>query len=398
MRQFLINRRGFLKVGAAGFLGMLGAANSSFPRETQETLRIGYLPITDATPLLIAHARGYFKDEGLVVEKPILVRSWSTLLESFVTGKFNVTHLLIPIPIWMRFNNRIPVKIVAWDHTNGSAITVSGSSGIRGFADLGGKQIAVPFWYSMHNIILQMGLRTAGLKPVIKDQSAPLAPDEVNLFILPPPDMPAALAARKIDGYIVAEPFNAIGEMKIGAKIMRFSGDIWKNHPCCVVVMHEGLIEARPVFTQKVVNALVKAQLWTSGNRVEAAKILSREGGKYLPVPEEILVRVFTGYESSKYGENAVPRAIRHPDWEVSRIDFQPYPYPSATRLIVDQMRCTVMEGDSAFLENLDSALAARDLVDDRYVKNAIHEVGGISRFHPLDFERPWEREEVVAL
>lgn len=398
MRQFVINRRGFLKVGAAGFLGMLGPATKAFPMETPETLRIGYLPITDATPLLIAHAMGYFNDEGLVVEKPILIRSWSALLESFMTGKFNVTHLLIPIPVWMRFNNRIPVKIVAWNHTNGSAITVRGDSGIRGFADFGGKQIAVPFWYSMHNIILQMGLKGAGLKPVIQDQSVPLAPDEVNLFILPPPDMPTALAGRKIDGYIVAEPFNAIGEMKIGAKIMRFSGDIWKNHPCCVVVMHEGLIHAKPVFAQKVVNAVVRAQLWTSNNRVEAAKILSREGGKYMPVPEEILLRVFTGYERSEYGEKAEPRAIHHPDWDVSRIDFQPYPYPSATRLIVDQMRRTLMEGDRAFLQNLDSDLAAKDLVDDRFVKKAIDEVGGIGRFHTLDFERPWEREEVVAL
>jgi NitT/TauT family transport system substrate-binding protein len=398
MRQFLTNRRGFLKIGAAGFLGMLGAETNAYSRETQETLRMGYLPITDAAPLLIAHAMGYFKDEGLVVEKPILVRSWSALLESFLSGKFNVTHLLIPIPVWMRFKNRIPVKIVAWDHTNGSAVTVSAGSGIRDFFDLGRKQIAVPYWYSIHNIILQMGLRKAGLRPVIRDQSAPLAPDEVNLFVLPPPDMPTALAGRKIDGYIVAEPFNAIGEMKIGAKIMRFSGDIWKNHPCCVVVMHEGLIDARPVFAQKVVNALVRAQLWTSGNRAQAAKILSREGGKYLPVPEEILLRVFTGYKRSDYGEKAEPRAIHHPYWDVSRIDFQPYPYPSATRLIVDQMRCTLMEGDMAFLQNLDSAQAAKDLVDDRYVRKAIDAVGGMGRFHPMGFERPWEREEVVAL
>ncbi|MCP4688795.1 MAG: ABC transporter substrate-binding protein, partial [Desulfobacterales bacterium] len=250
------SRRDFLKAGAAGALG--AALKPSVGRaDGGETLRIGYLPITDAAPLLIAHAKGYFQQEGLKMGKPVRVRSWSTLAESFLSGKFNVTHLLLPIPLWMRFKNKAPVKILAWNHTNGSAVTVRGDSRVEGFKDLGGRQIAVPHWYSIHNIILQMGLRKFGLKPVIQPQSAPLKSNEVNLFMLSPSEMPAALFGKKIDGYIVAEPFNAIGEMKIRAKIMRFTGDIWKNHPCCVVVMHENTIRSRPAFTQKVVNAIV---------------------------------------------------------------------------------------------------------------------------------------------
>ena len=83
----------------------------------------------------------------------------------------------------------------------------------------------------MHNVILQLGLRKYGLTPVIKSQSEKININEVNLFVMPPPEMPLALAGKKIDGYIVAEPFNALGEEKIGAKIMRFTGDIWMNHP-----------------------------------------------------------------------------------------------------------------------------------------------------------------------
>lgn len=150
----------------------------------------------------------------------------------------NLVHLLLPIPIWLRYNKGYPVKVIAWNHTNGSALTVGPRSNIQSFADLGKKQIAVPYWYSMHNVILQLGLRKHGLKPVIKPQNAKLAVDEVNLFILPPPEMPVALAGNKIDGYIVAEPFNALAEEKLKAKIMRFTGDIWKSHPCCTVVMN----------------------------------------------------------------------------------------------------------------------------------------------------------------
>jgi NitT/TauT family transport system substrate-binding protein len=394
-------RREFLRALAAGAVSALGTsfgAASAYSREKDETLRVGYLPITDATPLLIAHAMGYFQDEGLNVERPIMIRNWSALLEAFLTGKFNVTHMLIPIPVWMRFNNKVPVKVLAWDHINGSALTVSADSGIKGFADLGGKQIAVPYWYSIHNIILQMALRKVGLEPVIQDQSIPLNSRQTNLFILPPPDMPAALVGKKIDGYIVAEPFNAIGEMKVGARIMRFTGDIWKNHPCCVVVMNEMVSRSRPVFTQKVINAIVRAQLWTSNNLAEAANLLGREGMKYLPVSKKVLSRVFTGYDLSRYGKGAIPRAILHPEWGVGRIGFQPYPYPSATRLIVKEMGRTLMEGNSAFLRDLDPYLAARELVDDTFVKRAMEHVGGWGKFPAFSTENPWEREEVVEV
>ncbi len=393
----MLSRREFLKTAAAGAGALAGTLiPGRVCPEEPETVRIGYLPITDATPLLIAHAKNYFRDEGLKAEKPVKIRDWSTLSESFLSGKFNLVHLLLPIPIWMRYHLRAPAKIMAWDHTNGSAITVGPDTDIRSFADLGGRQIAVPYWYSMHNVILQMGLRKAGLKPVIRPQSASLKPDETNLFVLPPPEMPVSLAAKKIDGFIVAEPFNAFAEIKIRAKILRFTGDIWKNHPCCVVVMNENLIRSKPVFAQKVINAIVRAQLWTSEHMPEAAEILSRN---YLPAPEDVVKRVFTGYANlPEYGKGTLPQAIVHPEWNIGRIGFQPWPYPSATRFILEQMGQTLVEGDKAFLEKLEPDTVVKDLVDYQFVKQAIMEAGGPGKFASHDFGEFWDREEIVEL
>lgn len=396
MLQDKINRRKFIKTSAAA-MASLSMSSPIFGSE-DEVLRIGYLPITDAAPIVIAHAKGFYQEEGLQVAMPIRVRSWSTLTESFMTGKFNLTHMLLPIPIWMRYKNHAPVKVLAWDHTNGSAITVRADTGISGFADLGGKQIAVPHWYSMHNIILQLGLRKIGLKPVIQPQSVKLKSNEVNLFILPPPEMPISLAGKKIDGFIVAEPFNAVSEIKTGARIMRFTGDIWKNHPCCVVVMNERFPRTKPEYTQKVVNAIVRAQLWIMDNPEETAGILSREGKGYLPVPKETLVRVFTKYDIKTYGKGVHPQAIKHPEWNITRIGFQPYPYPSATAFIVEQMRDTLMEGNAEFLKKLDPDFVAKDLADDTFVKNAIVKFGGFDKFPEINIEAPWEREEVIEL
>jgi NitT/TauT family transport system substrate-binding protein len=371
----------------------------SFAKEKTQELRLGYLPITDATPLLIAYENKYFQDEGIHVAPPVKVRRWSTLSESFLTNKFNLTHMLFPIPVWMRFNRKFPVKILAWNHINGSALTVKKKSNITTFKDLGGCQIAVPYWYSMHNIILQMGLRHVGLKPVIQSHTVPLKPHEVNLFILPPPEMPSAMIANKIDGYIVAEPFNAIAEMKIGAKILRFTGDIWKNHPCCVVVMNERIVKANPIFTQKIMNAIVRAQLWITQHPLKTAKILSKAGKNYLPVSEKILSRVFTGYELSKYGSGNSPQAIKHPKWQVRRIGFQPYPYPSATRLIIKEMQHTRMEGNVNFLKHIELDSATHQLVDDSFARIAIQNAGGLNQFsHAMDISNPWRRVETVAL
>jgi len=393
-RDFLMDLLAAGGMAAAGLMspGLLNAASQS---ADDEVVRIGYLPITDATSLLVAHAMGYFEDEGLKVERPTLIRGWSPLVEAFAAGKVNLVHFLKPIPVWMRYNNNFPVKIMSWAHINGSGIVVGKHTGAESFADLGGMQIAVPYWYSMHNIILQMGLRHAGLTPVIKSQSEKLAPNEVNLQVMPPPDMPPALASRKIDAFIVAEPFNAAGELMAKGKMLRFTGDIWKNHPCCVVCMNEDVVKAKPVWTQKVMNAIVRAEIYAQQNKREVAHMLSKNGKKYLPMPAKVVERAMTNYDPKTY---ASPHAIQNPDWGSGRIDFSPWPYPSATKFIVDSMNKTVVSGDTTFLSKLDPGFVADDLVDYHYVKAAMEKYKGWEKAPGIDMNNPFEREEVITL
>ncbi len=396
--RLAIDRRQTLDMLAAGGLAalgtLLGGFGSAARAAADDVVRIGYLPITDAAALLVAHAMGYFQDEGLAVEPPTLIRGWAPLVEAFAAGKFNLVHLLKPIPIWMRYNNNFPVKIMAWAHTNGSGVVVGGQSDIKSFADLGGKQIAVPFWYSMHNIVLQYALRKSGIKAVIKSQSEPLAPHECNLQVMAPPDMPAGLAAKKIDGYIVAEPFNALGETRAGGRMLRFTGDIWKNHPCCVLCMHEDVTAKKPEWTQKVMNALVRAEIYASGHKSEVAKILSTDGKGYLPLPAPIIERAMTYYDTAYYGAS---EAIIHPDWKIGRIDFQPWPYRSATEWIVNAMNDTIVGGDKTFLSKLDAKFVADDLVNYDYVRNALNKFPDWKRDPSVNPDDPFNRTEVLA-
>ena len=377
-----VSRREMLKLAslftAAGAAPLLSAFNAQAQPAANGPVRIGYLPITDAAPLLVAHHNGFFKDAGVDVEKPTMLRSWAQLIEAFIAGQVNVVHLLSPMTVWARFGSKVPAKVVAWNHVGGSGLTVLPE--INDLKALGGKTVAIPFWYSIHNVVLQAMLRDAGLTPVSRKQGQPAA-NEVNLVVMAPADMPPALASRNIAGYIVAEPFNAIAETMGIGKVLRFTGDVWRNHACCTVFMHEHDLEQRPEWSQKVVDAIVRAQLWIRDNRAETAQLLSKEGvNRYTPHALPVLTKVLAPVASDRESYLS-SKAIRHADWQDKRIDFQPYPYPSYTEELVARLQNTVIEADKSFLATLDGKTAATQLVDDRFVKRAIEAAGGMGKF-----------------
>ena len=380
-----VNRRELLQIGGLGALGSVIPTSATYAQEQKwdPTVKLGYIPITDAAALLTAHEMGFFKKEGLDSAPPTLIRGWSPLVEAFASHRFNLTHMLIPIPMWMRYNNKFPIKIVGWNHTNGSGIVVGKDSGINSPKDFGGKQFAVPFWYSIHNIISQMIMRDAGITPVIKPQDAKLAANECNFIVLNPPDMPPALAAKSIDGYCVAEPFNALGEIRAGGKMLRMTGDVWKGHPCCVVVMHdsEAMDPARAAWSQAVLNAIVAAQIHLVENREAMAEVLSKDGKGYLPFPKEVVKRAMMLYDVP-YPGNA--DAIKNKDWGMNRINFQGWPYPSATERVVTELKKTTITGDSDFLGKLDPKFVANDLVKYDFVRKA------------LDSHPSWKKDQSV--
>ena len=397
----LVSRSQFLRELGLGALALLGGstvagriarlhagASARAAARQAMSVRVGYLPITDATPLLLAHALGYFQAEGLQADRPVLFRGWSQIVEAFLARHVDVVHLLMPVAVWMRFAQNVPVKVVAWNHTDGSAFTVA--PGIRSLEQLAGRTVAVPFWYSIHNVVLQLLLRRAGLVPVTRGDASQAA-RTVKLVVMPPPEMPAALASGAIAGYIVAEPFNAAAELNGVGQIFRFTGDVWLHHACCVVVMHEADVRERPDWAQAVVTAVARAQLFARENRQEAARILSRDGGGYLPQPLEVVARALSHYDRELYGRTG---AIRHPEWPNARIDFQPFPFASFTQLLVRLLKETEVEGERRFLQSLDPGGAHAELVDDRFARVALEAVGGAGRFGLPAARRRTERLE----
>lgn len=361
------------------------AAQSTTAAPSLGTLRIGYLPITDASPLLIAHAKGSFAARGIDAPDPVLFRSWAAIAEAFQSNQVDVVHLLMPLAVQLRFGAKQPIKVVAWNHTNGSALTVGPA--IATAADLAGQNVAIPFWHSIHNVVVQQILRANGLTAVT-DGDPNAADRTVKLVVMPPSDMPPALSSGSIAGFIVADPFNALAESSGVGRILRFTGDVWRDHACCVTVVKEDLVSGRADAAQAVVDALAEAQLALRTDRVGSAKLLS-EGG-YLPQPLPAIERALTHYDVAEYGSTG---AIQHEGWGSQRIDFQPFPFPSYTARLIEELRTTTVDGDATFLDEIDLTTAHADLVATGLAERAIERAGGEAAFGLPGLSR----EETIA-
>jgi NitT/TauT family transport system substrate-binding protein len=388
------NRRSFLRLAAGTGLALaagpavLAACGASTASTTATTtagtpdlgqLRIGYLPITDATPLLVSHATGAFAAQGFTPADPTLFRAWPDLADALQAGAVDAVHLLMPLAVKLRFGAKLPIKVVAWNHTNGSALTVAPR--INTVADLAGETVAIPFWWSIHNVVLQKLLSANGLTPILQG-TASKADRTVKLVVLPPADMVPALASASVAGFIVADPFNALAEVKSAGRILRFTGDVWRDHACCVTVVSEEFL-TRPGAGQALVNALATSQLDITADPKGTAATLS-EGG-YLPQPVAAIERALTHYALDEYGKTG---AITHPGWDARRIGFQPYAFPSYTAALIKALKETRIDGDTAFLAGIDDTKAHADLVVEGLAKSAIEANGGPAAFGLASFER----------
>ena len=173
---------------------------------------------------------------------------------------------------------------------------------------------------------------------------------------------------------------------------MRYSGDIWKEHPCCVLVAKETFISGHGEVVQKSHECHCKSPEMVHtkphGQRratcsAGTAKAICRSPRKFWPKCLKIPGKA----------------DLVHPEWHIPRIGFQPYPYPSATAFIIDQLRDTRVEGNTDFLKHLQTGKAVvRSWWIDTFIVKALDRFGGIETFCDCSGEYPYVREESVEI
>ncbi len=294
-------------------------------------LKIGFIPITCATPLIMAAPLGFYQKQGLNVEVT-KTAGWALVRDKMINKEYDATHFLSPMPLAISLglgSNATPMNVATIQNINGQAITLAlKHKNNRDPKNWKGFKFGIPFDYSMHNFLLRYYLAENGLNP----------DTDVQLRVIPPAEMVANLRAGNIDGFLGPDPFNQRAVFDEVGFIHVLTRDLWDGHPCCAFGTSTEFIQKNP----NTFAALYRAVLTSAAmardpkNRELIAKVISPS--QYLNQPEAVVTQVLTGRFADGLGKiQNVPE----------RADFDPMPWQSMAVWMLTQMqRWGYVKGD----------------------------------------------------
>ncbi len=328
-----LKRRQFIgRVGKAAAVSLVGGifpldrmkawAQEPVKGIEKKDLSIGFIPITCATPIIMAEPMGFYKKHGLnaTVRK---ASGWAMVRDWAINGDVDAAHMLSPMPLSITLgagSNPMNFLMPAVENINGQAITLANKhKNVKTAADMKGFRFCVPFDYSMHNYLLRYFLAEGGVDP----------DKDVQIRVVPPPEMVANLSAGNVDGYLAPDPFNQRAVYEKVGFLFKLTKDIWPGHPCCAFAISEEFTKNYPNTFKALFKSIVDATYFSSdpANRKEIAKAISP--ANYLNQPTIVLEQVLTGTYADGLG--GIKKA---PD----RIDFDPVPWHSMAKWILSQM------------------------------------------------------------
>jgi nitrate/nitrite transport system substrate-binding protein len=328
-------RRAFLKsVGASTALAAisqffpLGVASELFAQGApgaieKKKLAVGFIPITCATPIIMAHPMGFYKKHGLDVDV-IKTAGWAVIRDKTLNKEYDAAHMLSPMPLAITLgvgSNAIPYTMPAVENINGQAITLSVKhKDRRDPKSWKGFKFAVPFDYSMHNYLLRYYLAEHGVDP----------DKDVQIRAVPPPEMVANLRADNLDGFLGPDPMNQRAVFDGVGFIHVLSKDIWEGHPCCAFAASQEFVTTMPNTYAALLKAIIDATAFATKaeNRKQIAEAIAP--ANYINQPVTVLEQILTGTFADGLGKvQRVP----------NRVDFDPFPWESFAVWILTQMK-----------------------------------------------------------
>ena len=265
-------------------------------------LRLAYVPLVDAAPLLLARALGFAEEEGLALEL-VPCPSWALLRDALALGQVEAAQMLAPLPVAQALGlGRSGARFEALYglNLNGNVVGVSRDLADRmaraghefGFEDavaagsalLGAQdvlRIGVPLAFSMHLELLQYWLSALGARA-----------GQLEIRTIPPQQMAEALAQGEIDAFCVGEPWGSVAVARGAGVLLLPTSAIWAGAPEKVLATRAGWAQAEPRLAGGVMRALWRAGRWLDApeNRMIAAEMLGSFG-----VEVELIERALSG-------------------------------------------------------------------------------------------------------
>lgn len=333
----------------------------------KESLKLGFIKLTDMAPLAVALEKGFFEDEGLSVQVEAQA-NWKVLLDRVVSGELDGAHMLATLPFGASIGYGTKADIVsAFTLTlNGDFITVSNDVWNQMKPQIpmkDGKPVhpikadtlkpvlekyksagkpfnmAMTFPVGTHNMKLRYWLAAGGIKPGFyappEDTSGQIDA-EAMLSVTPPPQMPATMDSGTIVGYCVGEPWNQQAVFKgIGVPVIS-DYELMKNSAEKIFGVSKEWADKNPNTHKAVIKALIRASMWLDAennkNRNEGVEMLSQK--QYVGADYEVIANSMNGAVEYEKGDK---RPL--PDFNVFFRYNGSYPYYSDAVWSLTQMR-----------------------------------------------------------
>lgn len=293
----LLNKIGVAFLLAIVLLTLPSVTNApaSEPKEKHSVIKLGFIPLTDCSPIVMAKEYGLFKKYGVEVEVS-KEASWANVRDKILTGELDGAHCLfgMPFSVYTGIGGKAgsEMKIAMILNVNGQAITLSkefcGKVGFKQISKVSpaisektkSKEVivAATFPGGTHDIWMRNWLAMAGVNQ-----------NSVKQITIPPPQMVANMKVGNMDAFCVGEPWNGVA-VKQGVGFTQIATqDMWKDHPEKALVVNKKFSEERREDLKKVMMAIIEAckLLDKAGNRKQSASIIGKVS--YVNAPSDVI-------------------------------------------------------------------------------------------------------------
>ncbi|WP_427161045.1 CmpA/NrtA family ABC transporter substrate-binding protein [Aliinostoc sp. HNIBRCY26] len=308
------------------------------------TVKLGYIPIVESAPLIIAKEKGFFAKYGMTGVELAKQASWGAARDNVEIGSagggIDGGQWQMPMPhlitegLITKGNQKIPMYVLCQLITHGNGIAIANKhqgSGIS-LKLAGAKSVfsklkssptpftaAFTFPHVNQDLWIRYWLAAGGLDPDA----------DVKLLTVPAAQTVANMKTGTMDAFSTGDPWPyRIVTDKIGY-MAALTAEIWKNHPEEYLAMRADWVDQNPKATKAILKGIMEAQQWLDNfdNRKEAASILSGRNYFNLNSPE-ILAEPFQGKYDMGDGRKIDDKSMAAYYWKDEKGSVS-YPYQS---------------------------------------------------------------------
>lgn len=311
----VVDRRTLLKQASAtaATAALLSSIKAAFPGgafaqgagpEVKGT-KLGYIALTDASPLIIAKEKGFYAKHGLPDMEILKQASWGATRDNMALGTkangIDGGHILRPkVHLYstgkvMQNSQPLPMYTMLNLNEDGQAISISNefkelaikldSSPLKAAFEkkrAAGKEVKVAMTFpgGTHDLWIRYWMAAGGIDP----------DKDVSTIVVPPPQMVANMKVGNMDAFCVGEPWNEqLVNQDIGYSALT-TGELWFKHPEKILGMRADWVDANPKAALAILMAVMEAQQWCEKmeNKEEMATIIGRRQWFNVPVPDII--------------------------------------------------------------------------------------------------------------